>query len=289
MKLKCEGKQCSCSSPPSKPVYPSSNPPPKPNSSCPPSDGGGNPYDPVNSSSPTASSSSLSDGTKACVSDAKATNALGVTGPLTFAITRPPYRVFSCDQVIVLNAQTFVSPLDYQNRKVAVFTLSAYMVNQFDSMDAKTMTNHILVENVTDLPDNIYGAPSCLDFTDTKIMNKITICMNSKVESDQIKNAFIDFLKCRLGDNLKEMKPDQIRRVIDAACLGQAIDMKDNSEEAKAAAFLGPFLPPMDKPAAKKFGQYNPAYTMHVPGSIRKRSDDDIFANSANAALKGSV
>lgn len=268
---------CSCK-PPTGPITESGTPPPYDSKttedSCVVPEA--NPYNPINniksSSAPTASSSKkvISEGTKACVSDQKATNALGKIGPLTFAITQPPYKLFSCDQVFVIQGQTFVSPNNYQIRKPAVFTLSVYMINLFDTKDTRTIKNHILLENITDLPSNIQGAPTCINFLDAKTNNKIPMCFNSKDNADQIKEAFMDLLKCRIGDNLKNVKTDDVRKVFEASCLGVPITIPDNSGIAKMYTYLAPFLPAPSKKKIVGFGEYNPGYSLVVPGSVRE-------------------
>lgn len=247
----------------------------------------GNPYSPANqvsssaSSAPPSSSSSIpSDGTGACNSDGKSTNALGNIGPKQFAITKPPYKLFSCDQVLIIEGQTFKNPKDYQHRKPAVFTLSVYMVNQFDSKDTKTMKNHLLLENITNLPDNIFGAPSCVEFIDAKNLNKINICMNSKAEADDLIEVFMDFMKCRMGDNLKSVSQDDLKRVFEAACLGQKLKVPEDSGMAKLSTFLAPFLPTATKPPTKDFGSINPFYNPEfVPGTKIPKGKDDYTEN----------
>jgi hypothetical protein len=241
----------------------------------------GNPYSPANqvpsSSSPPSSSSSIpSDGTGACITDGKSTNAVGQIGPKQFAITKPPYKLFSCDQVLILDAQTFINPRDYQKRRPAVFTLSVYMVNQFDSKDSKTMKNHLLLENITNLPDNIFGAPSCVEFIDSKTLNKMNICLNSKQEADDLVEVFMDFLKCRIGDNLKNVSQEDLKKVYEAACLGTQMNIPEDSGIAKLSTFLAPFLPVATKPPTKNFGAINPYYNPDfVPGSKIPHGKDD--------------
>jgi len=253
-------------------------------SSSNPCGGGGNPYDnggdtsgnggqPSSNSSggnspPTGGNANDSNGTGACNSDNKATNAVGKIGPKNFAITKAPYKVYSCDQVIVVSGETFSDPRDYSKRKPALFTLSVYMVNHFDSNDGKTMRGHLLVENVTDLPDVIMGAPTCLDFLDNKNMKRLVMCLPSQGIAHQIKEAYMSFLKCRMGDNLKALDSKEIKRVFQAACMGRTLDVPDLSGENKLMTFLKPFLPPMTNgPSAGQLKGINPAFGFRVPGS----------------------
>lgn len=260
-----------------------------------------NPYSPDNqksssssSSAPPSDSSSVpSDGTGACISDGKSTNAVGQIGPKQFAITKTPYKLFSCDQVLIIEGQTFINPKDYQKRKPAIFTLSVYMLNQFDSKDNKTMKNHMLLENITNLPDNIFGAPSCVEFIDAKSLKKINICLNSKQDADDLIEVFMDFMKCRMGDSLKNISQDDLKRVFEASCLGRKVDTPEGSGVAKLSTFLAPFLPQATKPPTKDFGHVNPFYNPDfVPGTkIPKGKDtytEDMIQKNGGAFNLGS-
>lgn len=217
---------------------------------------------------PGSASSSASFRSGMACKDPKATNALGRIGPTEYNITEPPYEVVSCDQVLVIEGFTFPDPADYSQLKKAVFTMSVYMINEFEELNGKAMKNHILVENITELPELIHGAPRCLDFIDNKNMNKITICFSNTRYAEQAKEAFGNFMKCRMGDNLKDAKKESLQKIFKKACLGKYMDSLDKSNEAKVMAFLAPFLPKQDKKKPLNYkGEFNPAYGLRIPGS----------------------
>jgi len=265
--------KCYCSpSDPNNPSVPSSSSSDK----C--VDETGNPYTNPQSKPPTKKSGG-SEGTKACISDPKATNATGHIGPLNLAITKPPYKLHSCDQVLVIDGSTFKNPKDYSWRKSQTFTLSVYMINQFDNHDGKTMKNHILLENVTELPDTIQGAPKCLDFIDNKNINRIQMCFSSVGEVRQVKEVFMDFMKCRMGDTLKNISTEDVRRVFEASCLGQRVEIPDNSDTSKLITFLAPFLPPSTEPKPTDWPKVNPAWGFTVPGSPENKEEKLSHSN----------
>lgn len=224
-------------------------------------------------SSQQSSSSSQGEGTKACA-DPKSTNATGKIGPNSLAITAPPYKLVTCDQVLIIEGTTFASPRDFSIRKTQVFSLSVYMINQFTMKDAKTLNNHILIEDVTELPDQVFGAPTCLSFVDSKINNKIVMCLPARAYVNQIKDVFTDILKCRIGDNLKGsgVTNKDIRRVFEAACKGKPLAMAHAGPEAKVSTFLKNFLPKIeDTDSIKKQFKINPGYSLQPPGSFRQK------------------
>jgi len=120
----------------------------------------------------------------------------------------------------VIEWEQFEDPKDYSKRKPAVFTMSIYMVNQFDALDWKTMKNHMLMESISNEPDVILWAPTCIDFVDNKTMNKIVLCAKDAWTVPGILEAYKDFLKCRQWDNLKPVKdPKQANLIFQKSCL----------------------------------------------------------------------
>ena len=148
------------------------------------------------------------------------------------------------------------------------------MVNQLDSKDAKTIKNHMLVENITEFPSRIMGAPSCIDFMDNKHIKRLVMCLPSPALVDGITQAYLDFMQCRIGDNLKGMTDVEIKRVINASCMGQTLDVSEETNEKKLMSFLKPFLPQTKEISPDKLKGLNPAYGLRVPGtpSITEKS-----------------
>ena len=216
------------------------------------------------SSSSSKSSSSGGDGTKAC-GDPKSTNATGKIGPNSLAITKPPYKVISCDQILIIEGTTFASTRDYSVRKNQVFSLSLYMLNSFNSKDPKTLSNHMLLEDMSNLPTSIYGAPTCISFDNLKTNNKIVMCLPARGYVEQIKQAIMKFMKCRIGFIGKNIKPKDIRKVFEATCKGKKLDSTDNADQVYA--MMKSLMPDNDNKDNTPF-KTNPYYsTTHVPGT----------------------
>jgi hypothetical protein len=217
-----------------------------------------------------------SEGTKTCESGNKATNAVGLLGPKTFAITQEPYKVFSCDQVIIAPGYTFIDPSNYLFRKPALFTLSAYLVNQFDSTDPKTLRTQILINNITETVDHIMGAPDCIRIIDNRNFKQMDMCFDGN-KASQIKHAYEEFLKCRMGDNLKKMSAAEVALIFKKACLGRSANVPtvpDLSAEGKYIAYLQSFLPVATPPKNNNIRGTNPAYGTNTPGTINFNTDE---------------
>lgn len=214
------------------------------------------------------------------MADNKSTNAVGYLGPLSYAVTRPPYKIHTCDQVLIVEGETFSNPSDYSKREKAWFTLSVYMLNAFTfdkggKKDSQNLKNHMLLQQITNLPAEIYGAPGCMEYFDSKNMNRVVMCFSDVGTANQIKEAYNAFMKCRLGDSLKDLSMDKIKEIIKAACMGKDITFSDTNKlmsfitgnklqgDSKKSAWQ---LQAESDETKKKFN-VNPAYDLRVPGS----------------------
>lgn len=163
-------------------------------------------------------------GTGACANGAlTTTNALGLLGASTLAITAPPYTVNRCDQVIIINGQEIPDIRDFSKKNPAVFTLSLYMLNLFSTMSANDLIDSMLIEDMTDVPDTLFGEPRCIEFKNTKKLQRIVMCVNNKREVKQIIDSYMNFMKCRIGNSLKKLDYNEMRKIFQIACLGQHI------------------------------------------------------------------
>jgi hypothetical protein len=235
-----------------------------------------NPYDII--SGKVTPTSVDSDGTEACITDFKATNAVGQVGPLNFAVTRPPYKILSCDQVVIVEGETFADPTDYTKRVKAWFTLSVYMINMFNfdkngKKDSQQLRNHLLIHQITSVPQPVLGAPGCLEFFDSKNLNRIVSCFD-KNTSENIKSVYDDLMKCRLGNDLKKFDINHLTEMIRVSCMGN--DLKSNDKQKLMSFLKSNNLMPKtqyqveqeEKTFMEKLG-INPAYGLKVPGSAR--------------------
>lgn len=282
--IKSSPKGCCCSSTKSSSKSSSSScpilPPPRSKGSCLPPEPN-NPYDVISGKNPGPVDS---DGSKACIQDNLSTNALGAIGPLNFALTRPPYKIETCDQVIIIEGETFQDPRDYSVKVKAIFTLSVYMINMLGDSNANTLKAHMLISDVNTVPQQVIGAPNCLEFFDQKSLNRIVMCFKTKTQFMQIKHSFSRLMQCRAGGDLKKYTEDQLNVIIRAACFGKEleIDKKD-----AIMRLLTPITSEIEQIKAKEkndslgfndrkiLGEWaekygvNVAYGARVPGQLR--------------------
>ena len=151
------------------------------------------------------------------------TNAAGFFSNST-RIVGTPYKITTCDQVVEIDAERITDYKDYSKKEKAFFTMSIYMVNMFGSKDSNTMKESISLDNFINTPSVLQGSVSCVDFFGMHD-KRFSICLPDKETAKNVIDTFNLFLKCRLGDNLKN-QPDAktMKNILKASCLG--LDVK---------------------------------------------------------------
>jgi hypothetical protein len=162
-----------------------------------------------------------------------------------------PIKVKSCNDVIFITGADNLSNYDDCSSKVpGFFTVSAYMINYFASKDPSTLIKSIYIDDMNTLPDFVAGtAKKCISFSDSKNLGRFAICFDDPKITLSLMTAFMDFMKCRMGDSLKILTLAQLRKVYELSCNGQPIDPKlltgnTNPEDLKLAAITNMKLNP---------------------------------------------
>jgi hypothetical protein len=164
-----------------------------------------------NTNSTGGDASAFGEGTGVFKGQTNSSNALGHVGPTDFSISSPPYKVKSCDQVLLIPGKRILDFNDYCKKQDGFFTMSIYMVNSFEAKDSNKLVDSITMDKMTKLPTHLVGAPGCVDFRGSS--NRIAICLDNPELVDQIIKAYSDFLSCRRGESLKEYSSEDIREI----------------------------------------------------------------------------
>lgn len=98
------------------------------------------------------------------------------------------------------------------------------MINMFSGKDNTRLVESINIENISNVPDIIAGSKSCLDFTDVKNQKKISMCLEDQDRVDDIKEVMQKIMRCRMGDNLKELPINTIKKIFQASCMGMNVE-----------------------------------------------------------------
>ena len=135
----------------------------------------------------------------------------------TDIISSYPFKVNKCTQVLYFEGKTLSNPLDFSTRdKNAFFTLSAFMINMFESKDSRTLLESINLSHITTYPYFLQGSKTCILFEDGNSNRNITLCTKEEKEYQSILEAYKTLLNCR-GQSFSE---EQKTKVITASCNG---------------------------------------------------------------------
>ncbi len=102
------------------------------------------------------------------------------------------------------------------------------MVNQFEKKDGNTLRVSISMDKILNYPSIITGSVSCIEFSDIH-KKRFSMCLPDKETAKNVLIAFSQFMKCRMGDNLKNTPSLTVQKIIRASCLG--LDVKFELEK----------------------------------------------------------
>lgn len=130
-------------------------------------------------------------------------------------ILSAPFKVTSCDQVIEISGNTITDMDDYSKKAPKFFTMSTYLINQFEKKDSNTLTKSIGVERIATVPSIIEGTVSCVGFYG--LNERIVMCLNNEEEAKHAVEAFKTFSKCRNGASIGGNTNDLIK-ILETSC-----------------------------------------------------------------------
>jgi hypothetical protein len=142
-------------------------------------------------------------------------------------VNAPPYKLASCDQVVEIEGNILTDMNDFSQKSPAFFTMSVYMVNQFDKKDGNTLRQSLSIDKIIVTPDIIQGSVSCINFQDSSF-KRIPMCLTDKATAQMVLNSFNQIMKCRLGDNLKNTPASIVNNIMKASCLGLDVSFDVN-------------------------------------------------------------
>ncbi len=147
-------------------------------------------------------------------------NSVGGLSHPDVIVSKEPYEITSCAQVLEVEVQTLADQNDYTTRKPAFVTMSAYLINLFESKDNNKLLESISLANLDVVPHILKGSVSCMVAVDDKSLRNITICLKNKEEEVEFAKAFSNFESCRMGSDLQEFDPITINGILMASCNG---------------------------------------------------------------------
>jgi len=148
------------------------------------------------------------------------TNVVGALSSEDVIISAAPYEVKRCDQVIMLEAKRLGNQDDYTSRASGFFTISAYLINMFESKDNNKLLESINLAHIKTIPSVLQGSKTCLSFQDGYSFRNISLCLDNESTLQNIQKAYSNFMNCRMGGDLKDFDPVTINNILTASCNG---------------------------------------------------------------------
>lgn len=145
------------------------------------------------------------------------TNVAGNLKVPTIQIQSSPYNVTSCDQVLLIPAKRISEENDYTKKVDAFFTMSAYMVNLFESKDSNKLLDSVAMSHMKTMPYILQGSKNCLYFQDSVTLRKISMCIEDANMLEEIQTAFMTLFNCRNGGRMPP--PDRnVEKLLKVLC-----------------------------------------------------------------------
>lgn len=107
---------------------------------------------------------------------------------------------------------------DYTKKVDAFFTISAYMVNMFESKDSNKFLESIAMSHIKIMPYILTGSKNCLLFQDSVTYRKITMCLEDPNLMNEIQEAYLALFNCRNGGNIVAKKEENVEKLMKVLC-----------------------------------------------------------------------
>jgi len=150
---------------------------------------------------------------KATSSQITSINSLGTRVKGESILSKFPYKVDRCDQIVAVQAKIIPDHDDYTKRTEALVTITAYHLNVFKNTNADTLLHSILFSETKELPMPLRGARGCIKIDGGKSGHGLAVCLENEKDQENILGVLKKFSDCRgdlgkvvLGDDLEKIR-----------------------------------------------------------------------------------
>ena len=111
-------------------------------------------------------------------------------------ITKPPYKIERCDQIVALPGKRLPRINDFATRVEAFFDIGMYIINMYEKNDAANLIQSIDTQQLEAVPEVIKGTATCLYIADKKsnLRKSFAMCLNDKETVINIQEVIGNFL-----------------------------------------------------------------------------------------------
>ncbi len=203
---------------------------------------------------------------------AQTINSLGNKVNAQSLLTKYPWTVDRCDQIIVVKAKYIPDFDDYTVRKDAWFVITAYQISMFTTDKADSLQQNGMLSETKFMPAHLNGSGNCIQIDGGSGGHNMALCVKTKKEEEALIVAVKEFYDCRggidqsgkKGKNLKKKKEidvKDVKKLLKSCNLGKfkgAKDLNKKLQEEKKKL--------KEQKAFKPTGWFAPSNSK-VPGS----------------------
>ena len=136
----------------------------------------------------------------------KVMNSIGrtveVVDPKEMTVTKFPFYLTRCDQIIKTPAEFIPDMGDYRNRETGYFTLTSAYFNLYKDPKYNLLFRSIHVSQTKEFPRHIRGTKSCILLKSPPKGDKdITLCLPNKQHELKMLSALLFFRECARVEN----------------------------------------------------------------------------------------
>jgi len=169
-------------------------------------------------------------------------------------LTKFPFEVTRCDQVVTFKADFIPDLKEYRARAKGFFTLTAHFANLFAEDNANKLLKSVLLSETNIAPRIFRGSGGCIMiYSKDGPNNNISICLEDPKQQQNILEVMKTFTDCRGGSNLRKLDKLKIADMI-KTCGGKG-------------KFVNPFKLIMKLQKKKKMKNYKKDANWFHPGS----------------------
>ena len=128
-----------------------------------------------------------------------------------------PFKISECNQFLMFDAEYIEDLSDFRKKKPGFFVINALQVSLYQDKDATKLIHNSTFDSQRKVTSLLPGAKGCISFDSGKVIADITICFKDVGHTQSLLDALEDFRKCRSGDNLLPIPPEQIKK-LEQAC-----------------------------------------------------------------------
>jgi len=129
-------------------------------------------------------------------------DSLGLKVDQNVFLTKQPFALSRCDQIVSFEADLIPDLDDYTTRQASNFMITAYNINVFDKTDSAQLIKSILFTSGNKPPQSPLGALNCLSIDGGLLDGPLMFCLKDDKEYANISSVISLFEDCRNGGTL---------------------------------------------------------------------------------------